>query len=651
MSKNLLDSNTVEMTDLEERVLTCARVPRSEWQSSPGNRLGAVRTCAGFPEEAEFAERVLGGLCGGDPEEGSDLSALCNSLASTAPDARSVIRREVLGGISILMEDGFELALKEGGDGKWKPILYIPPSGLSGAEPGEDVEAAVERYTGMRSVIDHLNGEATLPTLPYPSDKFGAALRNIVDGDFVDISGCYEGDTCLKLTEKGYGTYVSLHRGKGESAIPASLTGLIKEGGVSMEFESLLTGLEKSGSASRQIYLLGSAPREALQEMSRHGVDTSHFNVESTGRMELKNITAWAGRSVRRMIDEIEEYEKMVAELGFTRPECPTIMVRKGGRRVAKMVGGTHLTFSPPVTAFDRRHKDQWELFLNNWLRLSQWWEPAVLSVSGSPVKYWNAPPEWIHSIRHHRSYSVKAGTARVHPLTPGDGAVGVFGTGRIPWHEKARRLEGWKDPGSDRTDLRARRSSIVWTGASEEECARATQEGSIPPELRDLCRSQSDQAVELRFFEYEPLPNTEERAEVVPLLMDRAYQLASQGIEVPWAGDEEVFNSVMWKMMIEGYEADLTEEEAMAFSKIFTGDEGKISPDDDLEEVGRKIIDELWEDHYDDFFTTYFGVDNKPTHVNYMRKCKEWAEEQSQGGDTWVQVSDAEYGRGGRIP
>jgi hypothetical protein len=283
-----------------------------------------------------------------------------------------------------------------------------------------------------------------------------------------------------------------------------------------------------------------------------------------------------------------------------------------------------------------------------------------LIGVSGSPVRYnkerarrQGAPTDldWLYSIRHHASGTVKAGAATIHRMVPDDGAVGVRSLEVRPWHRKSEEYGGKHSLGG-RSDIRTRGNNIAWTGYSASDCQRvASEDDEVPGEYRDLCSTQTDQAVELRFFEYEPLHHLQERAEVVPLLMDRAYQLAAQDIEVPEAGDDEDYNDLMWRVMTEGWEAELSDEEAEKFAKLFTGGPGSIAPGADIESAGEEVVEVLWRDHYDDFFTSYFGVDNKPTHFNYLKDCKEFVERIEEGGVVWNRKTSETYGKGGVLP
>lgn len=586
-----------------------------------------------------YSKKTIGGLC--QTEDDAEITRLCDGISSLFPDAASMIKRRVFDGYGIVFNDGSEIIMKRERR-KWAPLLHVPKDGISESEPSDDVMTVLKDNYGNKAeeFFSYANGDLELPTISFTDDEFGASLRKISEDNLVTLKPCHGSDNCVSMTEKGFIPYFAFFRFRPNDGISRELKNITRKGGASMEFEGLLTGVEKTSTGSRKIYLGGDAVGRAKANIaSRAGRRNaaSNFNVESTGRLELKNVIDWRGRTIERMIDEIAEYEQAVASLGLTRPKYSNIQTTG----VPKISGGIHITFTVPVTKFDTEHKEMWDLFMANWLRMVQWWEPLILGVSGSPGKNQNPPPDWFHSVRHHVSWSVKAGAAKIDRLVPDDGAVTVFGGPRTDWIRKSEQHGGRQYQAGERSDLRisSNRGLVAWTGADRDECRRKFPSGR--------CTHQTDAAAELRFFEYEPLHYLEERAEVIPLIMDRAYQLAAQDIEIPNSRGKRTYNDAMWKVMEKGWEGTLTRNEAKEFSKIFSKNANLINEGDTIENAGKKIVDELWKNHYDDYFSSYFGVKNKPYHVNYMKISKEGIKEHRRTGVKYIRVTDRKYGQG----
>jgi hypothetical protein len=639
VNKDLLGSEGKELSDLELKVLACSKLPNIVGNSN--YFIGDVRQCAGFSTEASYTEIVPGGHC---DEDNDEIDKICKGISAFLPPLNNtdytVIKRDTLGGYGIVSKRNVgdqvkidEVIVKKVNNA-WKAVFYSPTGKINDIISHNVNRKVSQRYgNSFGLMLEFANGRRSLPSgtgrITYHEDAFGEALNNLKNLNLVRVGSCLNNERCISLKNNGYEVYFAFNRGKPNDGIRVSdkeIRNQVK-GGASMEIIAHLTGKERTGSGSENILLKGEALKSAKRKMAEaQGVSDSSFPIDPSGVMKIKNLGNWQGRTIKGMVDEIEKYEKEIAKLGYNRPNTSTIKSSEGDQSI--LSGNIHYTFTPPASVFDLNRKPMWELFMLNFTRLTQWWEPIVLGASGSPAKN-NTPNSEIemwHSLSQHESDKVKAGASTILGLIPNDGAIGILtrSSSDVDWVSKDVR-EGGKNilPDQEKGDLRVRDASLIWSQANISNCLNQNNDHPI-------CRRQTDQPIELRFFEYEPLHVLQERAEVIPILMDRAYQLASQKIEVPEARNNNKYNSFMWKVMTQGKEAKMSLNAAKTFSRIFTGEYDKIPRNTKVFKSGQLIIDDLWKNHYDDYFTKYFGVSRKPAHIDRMGINIEGVENQS---------------------
>lgn len=626
MAIDLLLRSTQEFEEKDKTIIACSKAKPSEFRSGRGNLIGDVRRCAGYSTAVSLEERAPGGICQ-DPSITDELTGLCRGIAQLLPTAEALIKRGGFNGYGIKFEDGSEVVIKKNKEGSWASLLRIPKEGATKAKPTKKLLTSLKTTYGneIEQFFNYLNGAASLPITTYSPDEFGTKLKKLNDKGLITLYSCGT-DTCVKLSEKGFFSYFAFNRGKPSDGITEGAKHLAKNGTVFIEYDGLVTGVQKTDDGERDVYMFGDRIKRARDELSNK-LQREVYRIKNNE--ELKVLTkTWGNQKIKDAVNELAQYERALAELGYSRPQDPHIITEEGEPLSS---GSYRITMSPPVTSLDYRNKWRWDIFMANWLRMVQWWEPLVIGITGSPVKTGITDPsmglEWIHSLNHHTKGNMKAGTAKVSRLLQKDGAVGVYGTTATKWTRESGRFGG-NYVRSRKTDIgvgdQVSGPPIIWANVDIGECKnRFTSD-----EGRRACDSQTDGPAELRFFEYEPLHQLEERLEVIPLIMDRSYNLAAQEIEVPEPQDRNTYTDVMWKMIEKGYEATLTENEARGFSKVFTGKTDVISEGDTIETAGNKIINDLWKNYHGSWFTKYFGVDRKPNHINFMKDSKEVMEE-----------------------
>lgn len=671
MTRSLLSIDGNELTELELKVLTCSKQPPNRLGRS--FLMGDVKRCSGFSPEARFSEIVPGGVCQSSAHS-SEVKKICDGIASFLPTFNDskfvVIKRDDVGGYGIVSQKTVgsdvitdEVIIKKVNNA-WKPIIYTPTGRMEDAISQNVMEKVTERYgIEFNSMLDYANGRGHLPRnrRVYDEDEFGKTLHKLNSVGLVQVVDCENNEQCVKMSEKGYKVYYAFNRGKENDGLSDSEKSVRSSGGFGVKYYAPLVGVEKTSEGQRKLAI----KEDALASVSSGLASAlnirdagSHFTVDlPNGLLELTS-APWQGRTIKNAFDEIEKYEKGLSSLGYARPLGSTIDYESKVRRYydngtetdPDTSGGAHLTFVPPVTQFDGRYKPIWELFLLNFARLVQWWEPLVLGATGSPFKrVKNGAEEWYYtSKRQHQSDNLKMGASNIEKLVEGDGAIGILTGRETKWIRKDRDYLGTElSRDKPKGDLES--TGIAWSGASEDNCENNFNNSSE----RAMCRAQTDQGIGLRFFEYEPIQLLEERANVIPLLMDRAYQLASQDIEVPQARENEGWNDFVWDVMTKGQDAWMgttltsSTDTALLFSSVLTGKKTTIPIPTKVIEGGKIVVDELWKNHYDDYFTKFFGVKRKPLHADSLSKNKEDLETRRRNHESYVEVRSSEYGRG----
>ena len=361
--------------------------------------------------------------------------------------------------------------------------------------------------------------------------------------------------------------------------------------GTGLESESAIIRKEFRNPIKIVVPILGSS--EEVRVARRRYIRPSNmpgYNVHpeySTGRVEIAipNSNAWRGRDTKEAIKQMEYGKKILGKAlkrDYKFSEYGVIFIPP---HKIKPLGSYHFTVTLPVRSRSVP-AEQKKILMENFANSVQWFEPLILGMTGGPSFKKEG------SVRHTVSNTIAMGSSFIEVNE--QGRMRIYNTSKMP---------EWIKIGAK-----------TWHGG----------------EGRGDLRSRTGYDLEIRYFDQIPLEDLNEYLSLIGLLAAHSKVCSETGIKFKHViGRGDVYNktwdSIAYKVMKEGWDAKITEEEASDFAKsigLKFNPHGTIR----LTRLVKKLTNQLYKRYKNHHYYQIFGaVSRRPKLANLNREQMEY--------------------------